>query len=100
MLFYCDVCPYPSELGQTNPELPSADYLATIAWVGEKPAEELCQKSRAIGKETIIGALTLLIKNEDGIATFGKGPSLNDVRTLLHCLKSHFVTHVTMPLVK
>ena len=71
MQFFCDVCPFPTEISQYDPAIPYADYLATLAWVGEKPSEERCQKSRAVGKETIAGTVTLLIKNEDGIATSG-----------------------------
>ena len=67
--FYCNVCPFPPD--KVERSLANVDYIAEMAWLDRKPVEDLCKKSRKVMKDTITGSITLLIKNEDGIATSG-----------------------------
>ena len=84
--FFCNLMPLPRKLEESSDaNLRRCQYVATLAWVGSKPAKELIEKSMAIFDKTVKGNVSILLKNKDGIVTSGVvdpkqgGPNLEKV---------------------
>ena len=73
---HCDVFPIPRNFVDINPGLKECSFFATLAWIGKKPvsAKERMTKKGEASKEIRCGKISLLIKDDDGVATTGTLP--------------------------
>ena len=61
----------PAKVVQETPGLKDCTFLATLAWIGKKPARNILEKRAEALKELSFGKISLLIKNDQEVATSG-----------------------------